>query len=83
MYNMIIDLAIGRPISDDVIIEHLSNICEDTHASCNSKCPVYALNDFKIPDSAHDFNVNRGCDCFKSGTKMLNFIRRNSIKFNI
>ena len=50
------------------------------HSSCDSECPVYFLNGNEVPDTAKDFEVNRGCDCFKSGSAMLKFIRENQPK---
>ena len=77
MSNLLINLAIGMSVTDAMLEEELTNVCENTHASCDETCPVYFLNGFSIPDSANDFNVNRGCDTFKNGKKMLAFIREN------
>jgi len=60
-----------------MIEEELYQICEDIHARCDSGCPVYLINDFEVPDTANDFEVNRGCDCFKNGEAMLKFIREH------
>ncbi len=76
--DVIISLALGKPLPDDYLKDMLYDICDEEHSSCNSRCPVYALNGNKVPDTAHDFNVNRGCDCFKSGTDMLEFIRKHA-----
>lgn len=56
--------------------EELSEICERTHFSCDGNCPVFAVNN-EVPDTAHDFNANRGCDCFKNGKAMLKFLKKN------
>ena len=61
--------------NDGNIIAALTDKCDDVHASCDSTCPVYALNGNEVPDTAHDFQKNRGCDCFKDGSKMLALIR--------
>ena len=86
--DMIISLALGKPLSDDhladilfsddYLTDVLHDICDEEHASCNSRCPVYALNGNQVPDTAHDFDINCGCDCFKSGTDMLAFIRKHA-----
>lgn len=78
MNTLLQTLIAGRPISDQVLADELYEICDSEHASCNSNCPVYELNGNKVPDTANDFNVNRGCDCFKSGVAMLQFIRAHS-----
>jgi hypothetical protein len=75
MEDLIILIAKGEIITDDVIKESLTNICWNVHSSCNDECPVYKLNGNKVPDTANNFNVNRGCDCFKDGNEMLKFIR--------
>lgn len=75
MEDLIVLLAKGKQITDEHIKAELYEICDRVHSSCNSECPVYRLNGNKVPDTANDFEVNRGCDCFKSGTDMLEFIR--------
>jgi hypothetical protein len=75
MEDLIVLLAKGKKITDEHIENELFEICERVHSNCYSKCPVYRLNGNKVPDTANDFNVNRGCDCFKSGADMLEFIR--------
>lgn len=68
-------LALGYIVADEMLVNGLYEICDDEHAHCNNACPVYRLNGGSVPDTANDFNVNRGCDCFKNGTAMLKFIR--------
>lgn len=75
MEDLIVLLATGKKITDENIETELLDICDKVHASCDDRCPVYRLNGSKVPDTANDFDVNRGCDCFKSGKKMLEFIR--------
>ncbi|MDG1950966.1 MAG: hypothetical protein P8J32_09210 [bacterium] len=77
MDELIVLLAKGEKITDELIQEGLYEICDRVHASCDADCPVFRLNGNKVPDTANDFNVNRGCDCFKSGKNMLEFIRNN------
>jgi len=73
--DLLIKIASGMPVTESDIENELYEICDRTHSSCNSTCPVYSLNGNKVPDTANDFNANRGCDCFKSGKKMLSFMR--------
>jgi queuine/archaeosine tRNA-ribosyltransferase len=75
MEDLIVLLAKGKQITDEHIKSELYEICDRVHSSCDSECPVYRLNGNKIPDTVNDFKVNRGCDCFKSGANMLEFIR--------
>ena len=75
MNELIIKLAMGSVITDSDIINELRDICENGHSSCDSTCPVFSLNGNKVPDTANDFEKNRGCDCFKNGESMLSFIR--------
>jgi len=77
MEDLIILLAKGKEITDNDIANELYEICDRVHSSCGPDCPVFMLNDYSVPDTVHDFNVNRGCDCFKDGKKMLEFIRNH------
>jgi len=68
--NLIISIAVGN-ITDQQIADELYEICDDVHARCDDDCPVHLLNG-GVPDE----KVSRsGCDCFKSGSAMLEFIR--------
>jgi len=73
--ELLLKLIKREPVTDADIETELYEICDREHSGCNSQCPVYRLNGNAVPDTAKDFNVNRGCDCFKSGTNMLKFIR--------
>jgi len=73
--ELLFKLIKGEKPTDEDIKNELYDICEGVHASCDGECPVYMLNGNKVPDTANDFKVNRGCDCFKNGTAMLNFIK--------
>jgi len=75
MEDLIVLLAKGKQVTDEHIKGVLYEICDRVHSGCDSECPVYRLNGNKVPDTANDFEVNRGCDCFKNGAKMLEFIR--------
>ena len=80
MEDLIIKLAKGEKITDKEIEDGLYEICDNVHSSCNDSCPVYQLNGSQVPDTAKDFKKNRGCDCFKSGSAMLSFIRNKTKK---
>ena len=77
MDELLIKLAKGEKVTDELLEAGLYQVCEDVHASCNNGCPVYKLNGNKVPDTAKDFKINRGCDCFKNGREMLKFIRNH------
>ena len=70
---LIIKLAIGEEVTDKDIEIDLEEICEIVHSSCDSACPIYAINGGKAP--IDDKNSRFGCDCFRNGEKMLQFIR--------
>lgn len=76
MEDLIIKLAFGKEITDKDIEDGLYEICENTHSGCDGGCPVFALNNYEVPNT-QPFEVNRGCDCFKDGKAMLEFIRKN------
>lgn len=76
MKSLIKKLVTRKRIVDRDIEEELYDICNDVHASCDCECPVYEINEGPVnPDKP--FEENRGCDCFKNGRKMLNFLRAN------
>lgn len=77
MSDLIVKLVKGESVNDADLTDHLYEICDREHSGCNNNCPVYELNGGKVPDSANDFEVNRGCDCFKNGSAMLDFIRKH------
>lgn len=87
MNQSIIELATGEITveeytgvtnKEEFIENELYEICSDEHAMCSDICPVYYLNGNAAPDTANDFKVNSGCDCFKNGKEMLKFIREHS-----
>lgn len=63
-----------QPIYDSDIADSLYEICDREHSSCNSECPVFEKN-YGPLHPERPFNENRGCDCFKNGYKMLDFLR--------
>jgi len=71
--NIILQKLIkNEQITDDDIAEELYDICCAVHASCDSECPIFALEN-KIP-----MNENKECYYFKSGHKMLKKLRQNN-----
>ena len=68
MTSILIELALGHKISDPLLEYALYEVCEREHSSCTSECPVYDLNRGPV-------NPDSGCDCFKNGKAMLEFIR--------
>jgi len=78
MTDLIIKLVTSKRIDERDIEQALYEICDEVHSSCDSLCPVYLLNGNKPVNADKDFNINRGCDCFKSGKNMLKFIRENN-----
>ena len=59
-------------------LEHeLFMICDRVHSNCDIDCPVYAMNG-EAPGSDKPFEENRGCDCFKDGKKMYDFLKENT-----
>jgi hypothetical protein len=71
MTDLLEKLIAGAVITDEDIAYELYDVCDRTHASCDSDCPVYVKNGNKVPNS-EDPN---GCDTFKQGSKMLAFLR--------
>lgn len=74
MDKTLLKIIKGEPLSSEDVESLLYEICDRVHASCDSECPVYQINGYAVPDSANDFDKNRGCDCFKSGKAMREFI---------
>lgn len=69
-------LARGLEINDNDIKAELYYMCDRVHAYCDEECIVNRINGGPVnPDRG--FEINRGCDCFKSGSAMLNFIRNH------
>ena len=66
------DIGKKIEITEDLIKEGLYEICESVHSQCSDECPVYRMNGSSVP---HETDTPFGCDCFKSGTDMLNFIK--------
>ena len=72
--DLIVKVARGDKVEDSELISALYEICDDVHSTCDETCPVYALNGGPV-NPHKPFVENRGCDCFKNGPRMLNFIR--------
>ena len=74
MNTLLYHVINGNPIPEDSIEETLYDICENVHARCNNNCPVFEKFG-EAPGNKKPFEVNRGCDCFKNGKKMLKLLR--------
>jgi hypothetical protein len=60
-------------ITDTDVEEALTQICEDEHASCNDRCPVFK----KCGGCAqNDESETNGCECYKDGARMLQILRK-------
>ena len=77
MKNLLIKLSRRFPITDADIEEALAATCEDLHSGDCSSCPVWEVNGGKTVNGHKPFRENRGCDCFKDGKKMREFLRNN------
>lgn len=76
MRKSLIEKLVDRePVDDSDLANALFDICEREHSSCNMNCPVYEANDGQCVNADRPFKENRGCDCFKDGHAMLNFLR--------
>lgn len=75
--DLILKVARGEKITDKDLATELYEVCDSVHASCDSGCPVYRLNGNKVP---YTEGGRSGCDCFKNGTAMLKFIRKNFVE---
>ncbi len=71
MNEILMKLIQGQNVTDQEIQTELLEICERVHSSCDSECPVYAVNGSKIP---WDKNL-QNCICFKDGKAMYDFIK--------
>lgn len=70
--SLLLKVIKREEITDEDIEEELYDVCEREHHSCNSDCLVYLVNGNCHPDTK---DGNYGCDCFKNGNAMLEFIR--------
>lgn len=75
MTELLEKLIANQPVTDADIASELYDICDRVHASCDSECPVFAKNGGAV-GANKPFRINRGCDCFKDGKAMLEFLRK-------
>lgn len=73
--SLLYKLVIGEKPNRDDIENELYEMCDREHSSCNECCLVYAMNNNSIPNT---LNTRAGCDCFKDGEAMFNFIKERS-----
>ena len=64
-------------IKESDIEEALYEVCSSVHSSCDSTCPVYSANGGSAPlvTIGKGESAIRECSCFKSGGKMLAFLK--------
>jgi len=72
MDTILLKLINKSVITEKDIKDALYEMCDNNHGSCNSECLVYTLNNDEIPYTSEN---GSGCDCFKDGQKMLDFIK--------
>lgn len=63
--------------------QHLTQICENTHAGCDLQCPYYFMLFNKLGSHkavANYFNELHGCPCFKNGRKILETLQEANAK---
>ena len=72
--ELLVRLACGAKYTQEDLYEALYDVCCSEHASCNSNCPVYRLNGQNAPNET---DSGYGCDCFKSGKTMAEFIQKH------
>ena len=75
--DKLVKLVLGEPYSQADLFDELYEVCDRVHASCDDECPVYRLNGGKAPDT-YTGPDSSGCDCFKSGKAMAEFIKRRA-----
>lgn len=77
--SLITKLAFGAKFTDVDLENELSDICDRVHSTCDSQCPVYAVND-GVPASfnftATPCKTRKACACYKNGEAMLAFLRQ-------
>lgn len=64
----------------ELVKQTLSDICEREHAQCNESCPVYKLSMSFICFGGYQVSEKKvsKCYCYGNGTKMLDFLLKNS-----
>lgn len=72
--TIILKLVRGEEITPKDITNELYEICDREHAGCNWNCPVYEANNGTPPRETEEGKLWWGCDCFKNGKAMMEFI---------
>lgn len=75
--DLIEQLVRDGKVSKKEIQNELYEICDRVHSSCTEECPVYRLNGGAAPGQNKPFEINRGCDTFKNGKAMYDFIKKS------
>lgn len=84
MNDVVMKLIKGQEVTDEDLASELYEICSTVHGSCTDQCPVFKYNSGGCIPYEHK-KITKGkkkgqwdlgaCSCFKSGKKMLAFIR--------
>jgi hypothetical protein len=81
MDTVVLKLVLDLVVTKEEIYEKLTEICEREHSSCNSDCPIFKLNGGKALNQHNKketkWNDWYGCDCFKNGKAMYDYIREH------
>lgn len=68
--DLILKIIEVGTVDEDDLSNHLHDICDRVHSSCDWECPVYRMNGLSVP-----VGLAGGCRVFKSGHEMLEFLR--------
>ena len=66
MDTLLVKLILKKEVTEADIENALSEICDMVHSSCDSSCPVFAINK-AVPDGDD-------CRCFKNCRRMRKYI---------
>ena len=75
MNKTILKVIEGKMPKPRDVYDDLYEICCEVHATCYNACPVFKINGSKVPCSNDEIKFASGCDCFKNGKAMYNFIK--------
>ena len=76
--ELLLKLIKKEEVTRDELANELYEICDRTHAQCDTNCPIYRLYDGKVPEDDKMGKIF-GCNYFKDGHKMLAFIESQTL----